>query len=235
MIELNMAKFNVKNPQTGEYEPLDGASQAKVQSDWNQTDNSAEDFIKNKPNLGTAASKNVDQVPTLSSTNLVESNGVAVALSGKADLENGKIPISQLPSYVDDMLEYEDISSFPLSGETGKIYIARDTNKTYRWSGTTYVEISESLALGETSSTAYAGNKGKANAEAIGTIANLTTTEKRNLVGAVNEVKSEVNEVSNTLIEKMDITDMPAMTKAEYDALETKTAKYYFIYENGEN
>ena len=49
MIELNMAKFNVKNPQTGEYEPLDGASQAKVQSDWNQTDNSAEDFIKNKP------------------------------------------------------------------------------------------------------------------------------------------------------------------------------------------
>lgn len=156
-------------------------------------------------------------------------------LLGKADLENGKIPASQLPSYVDDVLEYEDISSFPLSGETGKIYIARDTNKTYRWSGTTYVEISESLALGETSSTAYAGNKGKANAEAIGIIANLTTTEKRNLVGAVNEVKSEVNEVSNTLIEKMDITDMPAMTKAEYDALETKTAKYYFIYENGEN
>ena len=153
----------------------------------------------------------------------------------KADLENGKIPAAQLPSYVDDVLEYEDMSSFPLSGETGKIYIARDTNKTYRWSGTTYAEISESLALGETSSTAYAGNKGKANAEAIGTIANLTTTEKRNLVGAVNEVKSEVNEVSNTLVEKMDIIDMPAMTKAEYNALETKTAKYYFIYENGEN
>lgn len=156
-------------------------------------------------------------------------------LSEKADLENGKIPAAQLPSYVDDVLEYEDMSSFPLSGETGKIYIARDTNKTYRWSGITYVEISESLALGETSSTAYAGNKGKANAEAIGTIANLTTTEKRNLVGAVNEVKSEVNQVSNTLAEKMNITDMPAMTKAEYDALETKTAKYYFIYENGEN
>lgn len=54
MIELNMAKFNVKNPQTGEYEPLDGASQAKVQSDWNQTDNSAEDFIKNKPTIPAA-------------------------------------------------------------------------------------------------------------------------------------------------------------------------------------
>lgn len=95
MIELNMAKFNVKNPQTGEFEPLDGASQAKVQSDWNQTDNSAEDFIKNKPNLGTAARKNVDQVPTLSSTNLVESNGVAAALSTKADLVDGKIPASE--------------------------------------------------------------------------------------------------------------------------------------------
>lgn len=53
MIELNMAKFNVKNPQTGKFEPLDGASQAKVQSDWNQIDNSAEDFIKNKPTIYT--------------------------------------------------------------------------------------------------------------------------------------------------------------------------------------
>lgn len=89
------------------------------------------------------------------------------ALDGKADLENGKVPSSQLPSYVDDVLEYASLSVFPATGEAGKIYIALDTNKTYRWSGSTYVEISESLALGETAGTAYEGSKGKANADAI--------------------------------------------------------------------
>lgn len=90
------------------------------------------------------------------------------ANNGVATLDNtGKVPSSQLPSYVDDVIEYEDLAHFPLTGETGKIYVAEDTNKTYRWSGSAYVEISESLALGETSSTAYAGNKGKANADAI--------------------------------------------------------------------
>ena len=90
------------------------------------------------------------------------------ANNGVASLDStGKVPSSQLPSYVDDVLEYADRTSFPSTGETGKIYIAKDTNKTYRWSGSTYVEISEGLALGETSSTAYAGNKGKANADAI--------------------------------------------------------------------
>lgn len=76
MIELNMAKFNVKNPQTGEFEPLDGASQVKVQSDWNQADNSAEDFIKNKPTLGAAASCGVDIAPASGSTNLITSGAV---------------------------------------------------------------------------------------------------------------------------------------------------------------
>ena len=83
--------------------------------------------------------------------------------SGVAELDaNGKVPSSQLPSYVDDVLEYSAKSSFPATGETGKIYVDTTTNKTYRWSGSAYVEISESLALGETSSTAYRGDRGKA-------------------------------------------------------------------------
>ena len=84
------------------------------------------------------------------------------AANGLAELDaNGKVPSSQLPSYVDDVLEYASSSNFPETGETGKIYIAKDTNKTYRWSGTAYVEISASIALGETSSTAYRGDRGK--------------------------------------------------------------------------
>lgn len=81
--------------------------------------------------------------------------------------EAGKVPSSQLPSYVDDVEEYASLSLFPLTGESGKIYVEIMTNKSYRWSGSQYVEISSSLSLGETSSTAYAGDKGKANAEAI--------------------------------------------------------------------
>ena len=81
--------------------------------------------------------------------------------------ENGKVASSYLPSYVDDVLEYNTRTTFPTTGESGKIYIALDTNKTYRWGGTTYVELSSSVALGETSSTAYAGDKGKKNKEDI--------------------------------------------------------------------
>ena len=160
-------------------------------------------------------------------------DGVTSALAGKVDTSsvgsangvaeldaNGRVPSSQLPSYVDDVLEYVDLAHFPATGETGKIYIAEDTNKTYRWSGSDYAEISESLALGETSSTAYAGNKGKANADAIAAIkdgtnidsfgdvetalagkanssdlgdkSNLTTTDKSSVVAAINEVNGGV-------------------------------------------
>ena len=67
------------------------------------------------------------------------SRGVA---NGVATLDAaGLVPSTQLPSYVDDVLEYAALASFPATGEAGKIYVARDTNKTYRWSGSAYVYI----------------------------------------------------------------------------------------------
>lgn len=125
---------------------------------------------------------------------------------------NGKVPSSQLPSFVDDVVEgylyYKLLTSQPsswdptkyfklvdgkyvhgtagetwaadtwyeqdfysdsshttkISPESGKIYVDIPSNKTYRYGGASsgYVEISESLALGETSSTAYRGDRGKA-------------------------------------------------------------------------
>ena len=84
------------------------------------------------------------------------------ANNGVAELdENGKVLTSQLPSYVDDVIEATALSNFPSTGEAGKIYVDTSTNKTYRWSGSGYTEISASLALGETSSTAYRGDRGK--------------------------------------------------------------------------
>lgn len=86
-------------------------------------------------------------------------------LALKADLVDGKVPAAQLPSFVDDVLEYGSKAEFPATGETGKIYVAKDTNLAYRWGGTQYVEISPSLALGETATTAYPGDRGKAAAD----------------------------------------------------------------------
>lgn len=84
-----------------------------------------------------------------------------------APLSGGLVPSQYLPSYVDDVVEYASLSAFPASGEGGKIYVALDTNLTYRWGGTSYVEISPSLALGHTSGTAYPGDEGAALAERV--------------------------------------------------------------------
>ena len=84
------------------------------------------------------------------------------AANGLAELDGtGKVPTSQLPSFVDDVVEYANLAAFPVTGESGKIYVALNTNITYRWAGSTYVEISPSLALGETIDSAYRGDRGK--------------------------------------------------------------------------
>ena len=90
---------------------------------------------------------------------------------GVATLDNtGKVPSGQLPSYVDDVVEgyldngtfYEDSAhTIPITPEDSKIYINLSDNTTYRWGGTAYVQISSSLALGTTHSTAYYGDQGK--------------------------------------------------------------------------
>lgn len=92
------------------------------------------------------------------------------AASGVAELDTtGKVPVSQLPSYVDDVITgylsddkfYEEEShTTVITGEDSKIYVDKVTNKTYRWSGSAFVEISASLALGETDATAYRGDRG---------------------------------------------------------------------------
>lgn len=105
---------------------------------------------------------------------IAKTNGLSTALSNKIETSkigsasgvcplgaDSKVDAVYLPSYVDDILEYDNFAAFPVTGESGKVYVAKDTNVVYRWSGTVYTEISASLALGETSSTAYRGDRGK--------------------------------------------------------------------------
>ena len=123
------------------------------------------------------------------------------AANGLAELdENGKVPSSQLPSYVDDVLEFANKDSFPLTGEAGKIYVDKTTNKTYRWGGSDYVEISPSLALGTTSSTAFRGDHGNTayvHATAKGSAYNsglykITTNSEGHVTNAVAVEKSDI-------------------------------------------
>lgn len=149
--------------------------------------------------------------------------------SGFASLgSDGKVPSSQLPSYVDDVLEFTNQAAFPQTGEDGKIYVAENTNKTYRWSGSAYVEISASLALGETASTAYAGSKGKQNADNIAALQS----------GKANKVHthpiSDISNLQETLDGKADYRhDHPASDIVDLDnILERKLDienQYYII------
>lgn len=155
-------------------------------------------ILKNKAGYATAS--NWLQLPTLTHVqSLINSSaGNYIPLSqkgaanGVATLDSaGLVPSSQLPSYVDDVIELVNfVTVSPTSGmtvgqkwynstskkiitansattvvssdpETGKIYVNLTDNKTYRWSGSAMIEISASLALGETSSTAYRGDRGK--------------------------------------------------------------------------
>jgi hypothetical protein len=135
------------------------------------------------------------------------------ALSGKADLINGLIPASQLPSYVDDVIESwlkdeefpknayakEDTEmTTPITPEGSKIYVNLLNNKTYRWGGNFYVEISKSLAIGETATTAFSGNRGVQLEEKIKCLENYVTPEMFGAVGDgttddTNSIKNAIN------------------------------------------
>lgn len=121
-------------------------------------------FDEKQNNLGYTPeniSNKSDSYTASSSTTYASTKALVDGLATKSDLVDGKVPSSQLPSYVDDVLEFANLASFPATGESGKIYIAIDTNLTYRWGGSSYVVMSSSLALGETASTAYRGDRGK--------------------------------------------------------------------------
>ena len=125
----------------------------------------------------TTGSGNAITAISQSGNTITATKGNTFALSNHthsyAPIVDGLIPSTYLPSYVDDVIEgyyngtgfYKNKSgttySNQINGETGKIYTDLSTEKIYRWSGSKFVVISETLALGETSSTAYAGDKGK--------------------------------------------------------------------------
>lgn len=128
------------------------------------------------------------------------------ANSGLAELDaNGHVPSSQLPSYVDDVIE-GTIATFPATGETGKIYVDTTTNISYRWSGSQYVKVASDLALGETSSTAHRGDHGATAYTHATDASRLTTAQNSGMYKFA--VSNEGHITSVTAIEKSDITGL---------------------------
>ena len=152
---------------------------------------------------------------------------------------SGHVPSSQLPSYVDDVIEgyysngkfYSDSAKTKeIAGEGGKIYTDLTTNKTYRWGGTAWVEISKSLAIGETAGTAYDGAKGAKNASDISLLKTDVSTLKTdntqnkkdiaNLKANVSGIQSQANSNSTNigqLISDLSILKSNVYTKTESD------------------
>lgn len=120
-------------------------------------------------------------------TNFKNTKGKANGLASLDD--SGKVPSTQLPSYVDmaDVLEFTQLDQLPKPGKSGKIYVVTSTNLQYRWSGSDYVEISKSLALGETSSTAYPGDKGKTTTDKLNRIPDKLITDTVNVNQSTTE------------------------------------------------
>jgi hypothetical protein len=156
------------------------------------------------------------------------------------------VPASNLPSYVDDVLEYDSFGTLPVKGEAGKIYVTTEDNITYRWSGTAYVEISKSIGLGENSSTAFPGDRGAAletkvasltnsvseNGSAITALQSSVTTAEGNITAHTSDIatlktdvaantaaiKTKVDAIAGYGLSKNDFSDA---YKAKVDAIET--------------
>ena len=167
---------------TQELNYTDGVT-SNIQTQLNGKAASSHTHSNYASSVTTTGSGNAITAISQSGNTITATKGNTFALSNHthnyAPIVDGLIPSTYLPSYVDDVIEgYYNGTSFyknksgttysnQITGETGKIYTDLSTEKIYRWSGSKFVVISETLALGETSSTAYAGNKGKANADAI--------------------------------------------------------------------
>jgi len=146
--------------------PISDATQKALDSIKTETNTIIKTHIADKNNPHEVTKEQIGLGEVTNDAQVKRSEmGVA---GGVATLDQeGKVPSSQLPSFVDDVIEVDSYDNLPTTGEAGKIYVTKDTNLTYRWSGSKYVEISASLALGETSSTAYAGDKGKATTDSL--------------------------------------------------------------------
>lgn len=136
-------------------EGIEAGAERNVQADWDESDSTADAFVRNRPGLATESEDGL-----MPAADRAKVAGLDAALAAKADLVDGKVPASQLPSYVDDVLEFASSALFPDEGEAGKIYVATGTGLAYRWSGSAYVAVAAPTEIGSDDGQAFPGPRG---------------------------------------------------------------------------
>jgi hypothetical protein len=145
-------------------------------------------------------------------------------LASKATLVGGKVASAQLPSFVDDVEEYNGTSAFPSTGETGKIYVDTSTNKTHRWTGSTYIEISPSPGttddVAEGSTNLYFTNA-RADARVANSIINdgSLTANSTTKAASQSSVKGYADNIYTTVLGMLASTNATVQTKAATSSL----------------
>lgn len=148
-----------------------------------------------------------DTAPTEGSSSILTSGVIYSELSNKADLVDGKVPSDQLPSYVDDVVEFPSFQEFPEIGESGKIYIDISTNSCYRWSGSTYIEIQSPIELDE-----YPTQDSENAVQSGGVYSALQ--EKQDIISDLSEIRQGAN-LGATALQSGDGADMIAYTESD--------------------
>jgi hypothetical protein len=210
-VDINGAKIIVDETQAytnEQIEEVEGKIPSKISALTNDSG------FQTASQVTSAIEGKIDSALSDSSTNAVQNKAISAELSNiksgssitsiDASKIKGTISSSNLPSYVDDVVEYSSVKSFPTTGETGKIYVDTSTNLTYRYSGTSYVEISPSLALGETEATAYRGDYGAA------AYAHAVTNKGTELASGLYKIttNAEGHVTAGTKAAKADITGL---------------------------
>ena len=154
------------------------------------------------------------------------------SVNGVAELdENGLVPASQLPSYVDDVVEgyyynnnfyKESTHETLIVGESGKIYLDLTENITYRWGGSSWVKMSSPLALGETSSTAYRGDRGKYAYDHASDSGRLTTATNLGMYKISSTAEGHIGSLSPITTQDLDQKLYRWVTQEVYNALTTE-------------
>jgi len=128
---------------------------------------------------------------------------LSAALNAKADLVSGKIPSGQLPSYVDDVVEFANFANLPGTGETGKIYVTLDDNCEYRWSGSTYIQLvaspesTDAVAEGSVNKYLTASRVLSTVLSGVSFVANAAVIATDTILAAVGKLQGQINGLSS--------------------------------------
>lgn len=201
--------------------------------DYTTADKDKLSGIEAGANAYTHPSSHPASMITEDSTHRFATDAEKTAWSGKADLVSGKVPASQLPSYVDDIIEVSTYSALPATGETGKIYIALDMNIQYRWGGSSYIQLvsspgsTDAVPEGTTNLYFTAARVRSAVLTGLSTATNAAITATDTVLSALGKLQKQISAQAPGLV-KADAFS-PAFVKTGAGTISVKAGVFVVV------